>query len=627
MIEIEELLNFRKELTDDSKDEFEYITSQLLLSNILPSMLESKLIDSDDYEECFHKVENTNVSIEGHTFNETQERLQLFVLDKGTSDENHQNNELMISEKKYYEKAFRGVSRFIRSSINGDMSNKLQDSSTVKLLVSHLNSLEGLRQIDVVEIFLISLTATVTNRGAAPALRNMHFEEENIQVKVKGTDENYNKDILVLKKIIDLNFLYNVAMSKGNGAPLEVRFNKILGSGINAIKAADENHFESYLCVLPAKVLADLYKRYSTRLLEKNVRSFLQFKGVNAGIKKTIKNEPEKFIAYNNGLTITATDIKISSRKGNLQIDSLTDFQIVNGGQTTATIYFSQKDGLDIENIKVMAKINVAKNNNTEELDELIANISEFSNAQSRVSNVDLKSRNPELMKFKKLSSTILTPSGKKWFFERVKGEFQTQLRLAGKKKEQYKRDFPVGKRFSKELLSKYYSAWGNEPYKVKKGGEKIFRHFIEHISKTDTSEAKVIDRDFYESTIAKIILFRSMEKSYGQGKNSMGQLRSAVIPYSLSVLYTYTDYTEKTLFNMERIWKNEELEEDLSVFLHDLMQLMNELIKKYSLSEDYGEYSKNEPLWKAISSSKEIINFMSEPNSITILSKYTKSS
>ena len=448
---------------------------------------------------------------------------------------------------------------------------------------------------------------------------------KNITATIKNNIDKRTKEILVVKKIIDLNFLYNVAISKGNGAPLKVRFDKIIGSGIDVIKAASENHFESYLCVLPAEVLANLYKRYSSRLLEKNVRSFLQFRGVNSEIKKTIKEEPEKFIAYNNGLTITATGCKFTHRKGNLQIQSLTDFQIVNGGQTTATIYFSKKDGLDIEKVKVMAKINIAKNNNSDELEELIANISEYSNAQSRVSKVDLKSRNSELIKLKKLSETVITPSGRKWFFERAKGEFQTLLRLADKKKEKYRKDFPAGRRFSKELLAKYYSAWGDEPYKVKKGGEKIFRHFIENISKTDTSEALVINRDFYESAVAKIILFRSMEKIYGQGKNSMGQLRSAVIPYSLSVLYRFSDYTKNKYFDMERIWKNEGLEEDLSLYLEKLMRLMNELIKKYSLSDDYGEYSKKEQLWKDISRAKEIEDLMNHSDSLKIIRKYCK--
>ena len=142
-------------------------------------------------------------------------------------------------------------------------------------------------------------------------------------------------------------------------------------------------------------ILADLYKRYSTQLLEKNVRSFLQFKGVNRGIKQTIKDEPEKFIAFNNGLTITATEAKTSFYRKSLYLESLEDFQIVNGGQTTASIYFSNKEGLDISNVKVMAKINIAKTSKSKDLDDLISKISEYSNSQSRVSKVDLKIEKP----------------------------------------------------------------------------------------------------------------------------------------------------------------------------------------------------------------------------------------
>src|SRR5690606_3647127 len=116
-----------------------------------------------------------------------------------------------------------------------------------------------------------------------------------------------------------------------------------------------------YLCVLAAPFLYELYRKYSTRILEKNVRSFLQFRGVNKGIKETIKSHPELFIAYKNGLTITAVDAELTEENGKVYLKSLKDFQIVNGGQTTASIYFSKKEGLDISKVKVMAKINVAK--------------------------------------------------------------------------------------------------------------------------------------------------------------------------------------------------------------------------------------------------------------------------
>lgn len=401
----------------------------------------------------------------------------------------------------------------------------------------------------------------------------------------------------------------------------------ILSCSLQAIKAADEENFESYLCVFPATIIAGLYKEFSARLLEKNVRSFLQLtNSTNKGIRETIRTSPEKFVAYNNGLTITATSAEIIGDSGYTQIKSLTNFQIVNGGQTTATIYFSQKDGYDIGNVKVMAKINVAKRTTDDDLEELISNISKYSNAQSRVSPVDLRSRNSQLVKIKALSESIVTPSGLRWFFERAKGEYSTMLRIAGRNKERYKKDFPNERRFSKEQLAKYYCAWGEQPYMVKKGGEKVFRYFIEEISgEGGTKKTKEINRVFYEELISKIILFKELENIYGQGKNSMGQLRSAVVPYTLSVLYKFTDGNKKgQLFNLQKIWVHESLEDDIALFLNDLLLLMNELIKQYSRSEDFGEYSKKMELWQSIIQSKEIHTFMSSDNAIGIIEKYS---
>ena len=193
-------------------------------------------------------------------------------------------------------------------------------------------------------------------------------------------------------------------------------------------------------------------------------------------------------------------------------MDSLTDFQIVNGGQTTASIYFSQKEGLDISKVKVMAKINIAKDVNESDLDELISNISKFSNTQSRVSNVDLRSKSPQLRKLKTISDSVITPCGSKWFFERAKGEFLTKVRHAGSNGNRLKNEFPKDRRFTNMELAKYYSAWGTSPHLVKKGGEKIFRHFIEVIDPEENGEKAInIDRFFYEKLIAKVILFRQM--------------------------------------------------------------------------------------------------------------------
>ena len=627
-MEIEEFFNYRENILEDSKDDTGFIQQQLVLSEVLPYMLDAKLIDSEDYNESYFSHDSESLKINAYTVNDSGERLQLFIVNENTIDETTSHDELKISRKDYYDSQFKRVTRLVTKSIKDQFNEQLQDSDPVKVLVSKLSTSEAMDQFDVIEIFLVSLTATVSFKGTLPQPRSIRFDNEHIKTIYTNHGVKKSKEILLLKRVIDLNFLFNAINSRGNREALTVNFKKSFGYNVEVIKAAEEKNFDSYLCVLKADVLSDLYKLYSTRLLEKNVRSFLQFKGVNKGIKETIRNEPEKFIAYNNGLTITSTDAKVFHNKKKMYIESLTDFQIVNGGQTTASIYFSKKEGLDISKVKVMAKINIVQCGNDKTLDKLISNISKYSNTQSRVSNVDLRARNPQLVKLKSLSDSVITPSGSKWFFERAKGEFNTKVRIVGANGNRIKKEYPNNRRFSKEQLAKYYSAWDDKPYLVKKGGEKIFRYFIEQICPDDDSKDIVeINRDFYETLISKIILFRRLEKIYGQGKNSMGQLRSAVIPYAISIIYIRTDgANNKKYFNLPAIWKNEGLDSDLDEYFKLLLLLINDVIKKYSASDDYGEYSKKPELWEAIKNCTEIAQFMKTNTSKKILDKYTLS-
>lgn len=629
-MEVQEYIKYRTDLLEESKDEDGFITESAFIETILPFLSDAKLIDSDGYNDCYFSLKADNIKINGYKINESEERLQLFIVNEdsllpGSTEEN-----LLISLKGYYDSIFSKASKFINKSIKKHLNDEVQETSSVKSLINFISSsTDGLEQIDVIEIFLISATATVERRGIEPQPKIIDFEDDVITVNVISRDRAVvKKDIFIYKRLIDLNYLYNVLISQGNREVLEVNFEKLFGHGVQSIRAADEFNFESYLCVLPANILAELYKRYSTRMLEKNVRSFLQFKGVNQGIRDTIRKTPEYFIAYNNGLTITAVGAEFVNQGELTLITSLKDFQIVNGGQTTATIYFSKKEGLDISKIKVMAKVNVAKNVGEKELSELISNISRFSNAQSKVSNADLRSRSEELIKLKSLSESTLTPSGKKWYFERFKGEFNTLLRKNPNAKTKINNEFPKERRFTKEELAKYYMSWDAHPYLVKKGGDKIFRTFIEQISGSEKGgKAPLIDRDFFEELIAKIILFQELVTLYGSGKNAMGQLRSAVVPYTISILYVNTSGSKNgIIFDLLKIWQQEGLDQELKNLLTKLMELVNELIKKYSSSEDYGEYSKRKDLWDLIYQSKEIKNFINSTIFINSIKRYSVS-
>lgn len=627
-MKIQEFLNYRKELLDTSKDEDGFVQQTLLLSQILPLLLDSKLIDSEDWNDSYYFNPAENLKVNGYSVNESSERLQIFIVDEMSIDLTTTDKDLQITTKGYYDNQFKRVTRFLNKAIKGYLSDEVQDADPIRPLLSHLSSSIGAEQFDVVEIFLVTATATIETRGTLPQPRRIDFEDESISISYTRNRERVKKDLLIMKKLIDLNFLYDVIISQGNREALIIDFEKLFGYKIEVIQAADEEKFESFLCVLPAQILSELYKRYSSRLLEKNVRSFLQFKkgSANSGIRDTIKKYPEKFIAFNNGITITATGKEFENKDGKYFIKTLTDFQIVNGGQTTASIYFTQKDGFSIDKVKIMAKINVARDVSEEDLNELISDISKYSNSQTRVSNVDLSSRSPQLSKIKSLSESILTPSGRKWFFEKSRGDFNTKLRIAGSNKTRIEKEYPKDYRFTKEQLGKYYTAWGDQPYIVKKGGEKVFRYFLEQITGEIRGKRAVnINRDFYEELISKIILFTQLEKLYGQGKNSIGQIRSAVVPYAISVVYLYTDGAKVgKQFDLSRIWKKEKLDDELVVFFTELMQLMNDLIKKYSASDDFGEYAKNKKLWDDISVSKEIKEFMRSTSVEQLLNKYS---
>lgn len=611
-MEISELLKYRIDLLEECQDDEKFISEQDFLTNVMPFLNDAKLVDSEDYNDCFHPSKVDNLKVNGYVINESGERLQIFLVDEVSIDVSTLEEDLLISQKSYYDQQFSKAFKFVNKSIKKHLDEDVQDSSPAKALVNFLSSTQGLEQIDVIEIFLVSTAITVEKRGAEPQPKKIEFDDDSITFKYTVGKESRSKSISVFKRLIDLNFIYNVLISQGNREVLVVNFENLYPEEIHLLKAADEEHFESYLCVLPAALIAELYRKYSTRILEKNVRSFLQFKGVNQGIRDTIKKTPELFIAYNNGMTITAVDSELKENNGQYILKSLTDFQIVNGGQTTASIYFSKKEGLDISKVRVMAKINVAKNTDEDKLNEFISQISIYSNAQSKVSSTDLRSRNEQLVKLKAVSESTLTPTGKKWFFERFKGEFNTLIRKNPAAKTRINNEYPKERRFSKEELAKYYMSWGDQPYMVKKGGEKIFRSFIEVISGGEKKKAPAIDRDFFEETIARIMLFRTLEKQYGAGKNSLGQLRSAVVPYSIAIIYKYAGTIKPNMvFDLAKIWKQEQFDESFSEMSYSLMDLMNNLIKKYALSDDLGEYSKKEELWDAISKSSEIKQFI----------------
>ena len=216
-MDIKEYLKYRTELLKEARDEDGLINESAFIQTIVPSMLDAKLIDSEDFTETYYdaEVDGTPVKINGYIINESGERLQLFILNSESilSGHGYENNDFLVSTKDYYENIFKKAGCFIHKAIKNHLGN-IQDTGAINALINHLSSSDGIDQYDVIEIFLISVTATIETRGQIPQPKRINFKDDSIKVKFIKANQPVEKEILIVKRLIDLNFLFDVMISQ-----------------------------------------------------------------------------------------------------------------------------------------------------------------------------------------------------------------------------------------------------------------------------------------------------------------------------------------------------------------------------------------------------------------------------
>src|SRR6185437_6816110 len=256
-------------------------------------------------------------------------------------------------------------------------------------------------------------------------------------------------------QIWDMERLFrNLAAGRPHEA-IEINLEEMLGEGLACLPLpATEEDYQAYLCVVPGDLLYRMYDEYGPRLLELNVRSFLQARGkVNRGIATTIREEPGHFFPYNNGLSMTAAEVRIKPLKGDRQgLTYIRGLQIVNGGQTTASIHRARKtDGEDLSRVFVQAKITVVDG---DKLEEMVPKISRYANSQNVVNEADFSANHPYHIEIERLAATTWIPGEQgRWFYERARGQYQVAKAKAARtpaQKKLFERQTPSGRRFAK---------------------------------------------------------------------------------------------------------------------------------------------------------------------------------
>lgn len=411
--------------------------------------------------------------------------------------------------------------------------------------------------------------------------------------------------LTIINEIWDLQRLYQLWSSGKQRAPIIADLPAEYGQKIRFLTIdVDKDGYMACLTIIPGKLLADLYDKYGTRLFEQNVRVYLQNKGkVNKEIRRTILDSPDMFMAYNNGISATATGITFARDPvTNRQIiQTITGLQIVNGGQTTSSIYYAwKKDRKPIDKVWLQMKITLIKDET--KTDVMVSRISRYANSQNKVTETDLTSNQRFHVVLEELSRTTWTPSvpGKvtltRWYYERSKGQYREDLNreFSPSRKKNFKEKNPSEQVIRKEELAKFRNAWNKLPFWVVKGSQKNYLQFIEKEKNIEPT------REYFKETVAMGIIFKTAEMLYGKKPHAMGDLRYLVVPYSIAWL---SHHTEERL-DLSCIWKQQHLPQPLEDILETILLRINSFFQNDKPNEYalVGEWAKKDECWEDIS-------------------------
>ncbi len=385
---------------------------------------------------------------------------------------------------------------------------------------------------------------------------------------------------------------------------IELDFVRNYGGAIPCIATKDvTSEYRTFLAFFPAPLLAKIYGEHGQRLLERNVRAFLQAKNkINKGIQQTLRDEPHRFLAYNNGLCCTAAEIDVEMGKdGHARLKSAQDFQIVNGGQTTASIFHAwKKEHVDITGVVVQVKLSVLTD--PAKVMEIVPLISKYANSQNRVNGADFSANGKFHHELEKLARTVWTlpqsglERGTHWYYERARGSYLDDRAREGTpaRMKEWERQNPLHQKFTKTDLAKFEQAWLGLPHLVCKGAEK---NFIEFAQKHEEDGEPLVDLNCFKHVVAKAILFRTTEKLVSA--EEFGGYRANIVAYTIAWLAVKSSQR----IDLERIWNEQRLSPVLCATITEVCKAVNAHLM--AQSGNVGEASKRVECWETFRKKK----------------------
>lgn len=400
-------------------------------------------------------------------------------------------------------------------------------------------------------------------------------------------------------EVMDIERLYRHWSEGKPRDELVVNFDEVCGSPLPCVYVPGENDEYDYaLTAIPGATLRLLYEKFGARLLEANVRSFLSQTGkVNQGIRDTLRDEPERFMAYNNGIVLIADSAGLSrTPDGSAGISWLKGMQIVNGGQTTASIYFTKRKfpDIDLARVRVPAKVIVLHQHDPEAEERLISDISRYANSQNVVKISDLSANKPFHVELEKLALSTYCPDGVgRWFYERAAGSYNVLLAREGTtpaRLRQLKEAIPPARKLTKTDLAKYVQAWGGKPQLVSLGSQKNFQRFM-----SEVTDIAMPDVAAYKRYIAQVILFKAVQKIVRSGGYQSYQAN--ITAYTVSSIARLSG----DAFSLDAVWLRQGLSPQLSAWVADLAANVDKVLRQSAGARMVSEWAKKDECWDAV--------------------------
>ena len=517
---------------------------------------------------CHHRGQYRNaiLRLSGYALSDDQDQLDLFVsLYDGV-------DELTPVPDADTKTAVEQCLRFLSLCADGNMAQRLDPSSDVASLAGTLQAIyNGLEQI---RVFVL------TDKVA----RSKSFQTRQISGKA------------VRLEVMDIERLHRHLSEGKPRDELIIDFNEVSGSPLPCIfvPGGDEDYGYA-LAAIPANALQLLYEKFGARLLEANVRSFLNVKGkgVNAGIQQTLRNEPGRFMAYNNGIVIVADELHFGrTADGSVGISWIKGLQIVNGGQTTASIYFTKRKypDTDLDRVRVPAKIIVMHAQNPAKEEALVSDISRFANSQNAVRQSDLSANKPFHVEIEKLSRSVFCPDGVgQWFYERAAGSYNTLLAREGTtpaRLNAMKEAVPTSRRITKTDLARYITAWDKKPDIVSLGSQKNFDRFMAGLTPVDGQEVPLPTVADYKAMIAKAKIYRDAQKLI---RPMFQAFQANVSAYTVSLLSEKLGHR----IDLDRVWTKQAASPELLAQIAVWAKQVNDVLHASAGGKMVSEWAK----------------------------------